>query len=488
MSLQLLYDLGYETDSIVLIQAALLLSTWSDIPPDHKDSWYWMGLATSLSYAVGLNYDPAAQDLSLREQKLRKRMWWTCYMRDRFLALGLHRPTRIKDQEFSTPPLEAVDFETIVLSRSSYSIGSNCPTLQSVDLQLQLADICVYRAKLGVLIEAVLRLQAAYDQPGPLTSNIESQERMEQQFRRVEDALDAWKQSLPDSCLLVRRPRANPPPTDGKAHLDIHRSHLHMLFHTMVYSLHRPRFLPTSPKQMNPTSRLSSDTSGAKVLASALNISWIARELRNNKLDMYLPVSGVTILFPAMVVSLLEMKCQDQAMQQGATSRFMACMKVMETLQQTYVVADVTMSYLKAALSRASIDLSLYDLVSESLEEDETPSDASESPTARLLEGDTSVPPGSIDLDLMETTKTQEPDITGHFYNHQSLVDQEHVEPSLLNGAPSNEGQQGLADDFTIPWDFGAEAFQDLSSWLSLSAGDEDQELVAALRELETSI
>jgi hypothetical protein len=446
-----------------------------------------MGQATSLSYAVGLNNDPTTQNLPLREKKLRKRIWWTCYLRDRLLALGLHRPTRIKDHEFSTPLLEAVDFETIVLSRDSSAIGSNCPMLQNIDLQHQLADICIFRAKLAVLIEVVLRLQAAYDQQGSLP-NIESYERMEQQFCRVENSLESWKQSLPESCLLRQRSKEENPSSQEEAHLDIHRSHLHMLFHTLIYSLHRPKFLPTSPKQMNPASRLSSDTSGAKVLAAALNISWIARELRLRKLDMYLPVSGVTILFPAMVVSLLEMKCQDEAMKHGATSRFMACMKVMETLQQTYVAADVTMSYLKTALSRASIDLSLYDLIADSLEEDETSSDHSQSPTAFLLGGSTAFAPETTDADLMETNEVYELDLAGSFHGHRQLGDLEDVQTSLLNLASSEPEHQELADDFTAPWDFEEEALQDLSAWLSLPAGDEDQPFGAVLKELETSI
>jgi hypothetical protein len=346
-----------------MIQASLLMSTWSDVPPDPKDSWYWMGIAISTAFAAGLNYDPPGQGLSLDQQKLRKRIWWTCYMRDRFLSLGLHRPTRIKDQEFSVPPLESDDFEILLLSRDDYTtIGSDCPTLHNIKDQLALAEICTYRAKLGVLIEAVLKLQAAYDYAGRSTSSPEAYDRLADQFIKTEEALMTWKELLPASCLLSSRDSYN-------RSLNIHRSHLHMMFHTLIYSLHRARFLPTSPRHMNPTPRLLSDISGTKVITSALNISWIVAELRQQGLDTYLPVSGVTIIFPAMVVSLLEMKCKDDTLQQSAARRFKTCMKTMETLQRTYTVADVTISYLNAALRKASIDTALWNSHQDSIDE-----------------------------------------------------------------------------------------------------------------------
>lgn len=285
-------------------------------------------------------------------------------MRDRFLSLGLHRPTRIKDQEFSVPPLESDDFEILILSRDDYTaVGSDCPTLHSIKDQLALAEICTYRAKLGVLIEAVLKLQAGYDYAGRSTSSPESYDRLADQFIKTEEALMTWRELLPASCLLSSREIYS-------RSLNIHRSHLHMMFHTLIYSLHRARFLPTSPRHMNPTPRLLSDISGTKVITSALNISGIVAELRQQGLDTYLPVSGVTIIFPAMVVSLLEMKCKDDTLQQSAARRFKTCMKTMETLQRTYTVADVTISYLKAALRKASIDMALWnsphDLVDDS--------------------------------------------------------------------------------------------------------------------------
>lgn len=373
------------------------------MPPDHKDSWYWMGLAISTALASGLNYDPTALDLSQDQQKLRKRIWWTCYMRDRFLSLGLHRPTRIKDHEFSVPPLELMDFELINLSADGHAIGTHCPTLHDIKDQLALADICVYRTRLGLLVEPVLRLQAAYDHPEHIAACLEPGGRLILQFDRVEQALLLWKESLPSSCFLQFR--RNVMSNNGirqvdNGFLNIHRSHLHMMFHTLIYSLHRPRFLPKSPWRMNPISRLSSDASGAKVLASALNIGRIVERLREQKLDIYLPVSGITIIFPAMVVSLLEMKCQGQALHQGATKRFLTCMEAMKTLQSTYTIADVAMDYLRDAMSKASIDLSPWDSYC----------DATRSPSWSIAESLTAAPPDEIELgnDITNSTSLEE--------------------------------------------------------------------------------
>jgi hypothetical protein len=98
---------------------------------------------------------------------------------------------------------------------------------------------------------------------------------------------------------------------------------------------------------------LFTSTSGQALLSSAIAITSIVADLRGLELDSYLPISGVTIISPAMVVSLLVMKTEDQASRRQAAMRFATCMKVMESMRETYVAADETIKYFKAAMAKA---------------------------------------------------------------------------------------------------------------------------------------
>ncbi|CAI7613143.1 unnamed protein product [Penicillium glandicola] len=50
-----LYDAGYETDSIVTIQATFLMCYWWNGLLEHKDPWYWIGISVGMAQALGLH-------------------------------------------------------------------------------------------------------------------------------------------------------------------------------------------------------------------------------------------------------------------------------------------------------------------------------------------------------------------------------------------------------------------------------------------------
>ncbi|KAF5624645.1 Purine-cytosine permease FCY2 [Fusarium tjaetaba] len=50
-----LYDADYESDGIVTVQAAILLSHRWDGPTEQKDTWHWLGIATGLAQSLGMH-------------------------------------------------------------------------------------------------------------------------------------------------------------------------------------------------------------------------------------------------------------------------------------------------------------------------------------------------------------------------------------------------------------------------------------------------
>ena len=72
------------------------MSYWYETPDDQKDTWHWLGIAVSLAHTIGLHRHADTLSLDVSRQKLWKRIWWCLLMRDRLVALGMRRPTRIE--------------------------------------------------------------------------------------------------------------------------------------------------------------------------------------------------------------------------------------------------------------------------------------------------------------------------------------------------------------------------------------------------------
>ncbi|KAG9255364.1 fungal-specific transcription factor domain-containing protein [Emericellopsis atlantica] len=362
---RLLYDFDYEMDRLVLVQALLLMSYWYETPDDQKDTWHWMGVAISLAHTIGLHRNPGATTMSIRKQKLWKRIWWSCFMRDRLIALGMRRPTRIKDEDFDVPMLEESDFEIQPLADNVTVIPASCTLMRDTSMQRELAAMCIAKAELCVCISHMLKAQYSVlirDKTKPdNTTNSTMMLFPNKQLDNVESVqvvdmeLMAWAESLPQSCQYRTLT-----PLDiegGKSTLAVQRTLLHMVYYTTISALHRPQFLPSSPTHAPTTSRQAQEMSRVRVRDAANHITFMAASLHQLRLEKYLPTTGVTVVLPAMIIHLLEMKNVDQEAAQRATRGFKQCMKVMEKLREIYAAADYATGFLDAAVRKAAIDV-----------------------------------------------------------------------------------------------------------------------------------
>jgi transcription factor-like protein len=346
--LQLLYDFDYESDRLVLVQSLLLMTYWYETPDDQKDTWHWMGVAISLAHTIGLHRNPATTSMPVRKQKLWKRIWWSCFMRDRLVALGMRRPTRIKDEDYDVPMLVESDFEIEVLAEGNNAVPAECVLMRDLAMQRDLAVMCVAKAKLCVCISNMLKAQYSVlirdkvkpDNTVNSTMMLFPNKKLDnfESVTTVDLELMAWAESLPAVCQYRR-------------HL------LHMVYYTTISALHRPQFLPSSPTQAPTASRQVQEMSRLRVRDAAMHITRMASELHQLRLEKYLPTTGVTVILPAMIIHLLEMKNPVAQSRDRATRGFKQCMRVMEKLREIYAAADYATGFLEAALSKASIDL-----------------------------------------------------------------------------------------------------------------------------------
>lgn len=361
----MLYDFDYESDRLILVQALLLMTYWYETPDDQKDTWHWMGVAISLAHTIGLHRNPGATGMPPAKQKLWKRIWWSCFMRDRLIALGMRRPTRIKDEDFDVPMLVESDFEIQTLPETNTTIPPECTVMRDTNMQRELTRICIAKAELCLCISHMLKTQYSVLIRDPLKpENTTSSTMMlfpnkdldnARAVETVDQELKDWAESLPATCQY--RSINQSEIQNGRSTLAVQRTLLHMAYQTTISALHRPQFLPASPMQPPTTSRQVQEESRSKVRNAAMQITRMANDLHHYRLDRFLPTTGVTVILPAMIIHLLEMKNPSEESRQRATHGFRRCMRVMERLREMYSAADYATAFLDAALRKAAIDI-----------------------------------------------------------------------------------------------------------------------------------
>ncbi|PGG95620.1 hypothetical protein AJ79_09945 [Helicocarpus griseus UAMH5409] len=358
---RLLYDFDYEVDRISLVQSLLLMTHWYEMPDDQKDTWHWMGVSLSLAHTIGLHRDPSTSCMDPRRQKLWKRVWWSTYTRDRLIALGMRRPTRIKDEDCDVPMLTMDDFDIQPLSPEALQIVGDVELAHNTDHQRQLATMFVEKSKLCLCISHVLGAQ--YSVLGHKFGGTTETTMMlvpkkattgTCEVRKCDQELETWLASLPEAAQY--QPPSSSSFTKGEEVLHIHRALLRMIYLTTSSALHRPQVLPATPIPTVETGL--QDLSRNKVRHAAIEITTIAQHLHTMDLTRYLPTTGVTVLLPAVIIHLLDIKSSDPNIRTASLHRFYQCMQILQRLREIYASADFATSFLEAAIRKAGIQVS----------------------------------------------------------------------------------------------------------------------------------
>ncbi|QSZ30680.1 hypothetical protein DSL72_000238, partial [Monilinia vaccinii-corymbosi] len=357
-SARVLYDLDYETDMLTVVQSLLLMTYWYETPEDYKDTWHWMGRAIDHAYTLALHRDPKGMDV---DHKLRKRLWWSCFMRDRLIALGMRRPTRVKDEDCDVPMLTEDDFEIKALDPRNSIISPECSLIRDVEAQRDLALMCISKAQLCLCISQVLvaqysvlaRHQGANSEAGSTTSSImlfPKKSESSDEVERCDLALAHWHNNLPPECAYSTELKVG---NSGRP-LFVACSLLHMIYFTATSALHRPRVLPVGPNHHQ--SEAIFEHSREVVTKAAQGTTIIIDDMHRLDLEKYLPTTGVTALLPAIIIHLLLVRSPHQSERQPAIDGFCLCMTVLEGLKENYSSADYATQFLEAAVRKAGME------------------------------------------------------------------------------------------------------------------------------------
>ncbi|PLB44707.1 putative C6 transcription factor [Aspergillus steynii IBT 23096] len=359
---RLLYDFDYEVDRISLVQSLLLMTYWYETPDDQKDTWHWMGVSLSLAHTIGLHRDPGNSRMGLRRQRMWKRIWWSTYTRDRLIALGMRRPMRVKDDDCDVPMLTLDDFEFHPFSPEIISMVGNSEVLQSVNHQKQLALMFIEKAKLCLCVSHVLSAQYSvlshkFGGTMETTMMLVPKKSAAETFevRQCDQELEDWLAHLPAE--IQYSPAAPSKLTEAQEVLHSHRALLKMVYLTTSSALHRPQVLPAIP--FPSTDAELQEISRNKVRFAAVEITNIAQDLHSLDLTRYFPTTGVTVLLPAVIIHLLDIKSSDPTIRMTSLQRFYQCMRILQRLREIYASADFATSFLEAAIRKAGIQLTV---------------------------------------------------------------------------------------------------------------------------------
>ncbi|KAJ9609500.1 hypothetical protein H2200_005827 [Cladophialophora chaetospira] len=361
---KLLYDFDYEVDRVTVVQAVLLMTYWYESPDEPKDVWHWLGIATSVARTIGLNCDTSnAPLMNPQQRRLWKRIWWSCYMRDRLIAIGMRRPMRISEGDFDVPMLELEDFETAALSPELSKMLGGCPAVKDSSKRMTLAKMCIGLAKLCTRITRVLAVQ--YSTLGhKIGATQETTMRLVPKKSAAEPAdviqcdreFDQWHNELShDLHYFAPDSRERTTTNDGEV-IHLHRALLSGIYLTAVSALHRPQILPSAPNVVvAPELR---ELSKRKVREAADDITEMYKELFAHDMIRYLPNTGVTCLLPAIIIHLLDIKSTDNNIRQASIRKFQFCMQALQRLREMYASADFAFSFLDAAVQRQNAQIS----------------------------------------------------------------------------------------------------------------------------------
>lgn len=356
---EILYDLDADCDRITVIQATLLMSYWSETPGDNKGGWHWMGVALSLALTLGLHRQQR-YEIPSPQSRLLKRIWWSCYIRDRILALGMSRALRIRSTDYDTKMLILDDFELDDFSAKPADDGPF-----SLDCQTVFAQLCIKMAELCVHIGAVVELhysllptdnvnEYSKDPTGRHTTILfpKFQAGQSEGVKRMDQELQMWLNSRPPT--VVFPPSSTENTTTSASATLSHQAFLHICFYATVSALHRPQVDPRNEflKSLSPEER---GFSVMRIEEASMEMASTNRQLHHRNLSAFLPPAAATFQLPIIITHLkLLQQAVYQCLEVSLESIFYS-LKVLEKMRETYIGVDMVIPFAMDIIKRASV-------------------------------------------------------------------------------------------------------------------------------------
>ncbi|KAE8163266.1 fungal-specific transcription factor domain-containing protein [Aspergillus tamarii] len=106
-----LFDMGYETNKITVLQSTFFLSFYGGGPNTYWNFYSWISTAVTIAEAIGIHRSTSAiANMQLQDKSLMRRLWWALVVRDSICGTLVGRPFRIDLDQADTDMLTIEDF------------------------------------------------------------------------------------------------------------------------------------------------------------------------------------------------------------------------------------------------------------------------------------------------------------------------------------------------------------------------------------------
>lgn len=351
---RLLYDFDCEEDRFILVQSLILMSTRQHRGDEVKHLHHWLNVAYGIAIFIGLNKDPVNSSLTPHERGLWRRLWWSFYIRDRMLALGLRHTPIIPPNASEMPDLTVLDFDIKPTDSAVLSMFGTCNLLRDLNQQDCLSEVCVAQLKLCHLTSQVLssRHKNIVTNFGCTTTRTllsipKTSDTNIPEIQSCSQDLNSWFQDLPAWLKYNKSPRSlNFSP--GQDLLVFHCALLNMCYYSLVCILHRP--WPPPIVRALPATELHSQR---KARHGANAIMTILNDLHIQDMVHLLPTTGLTFLVQASVTYLCDSTSKVESIRQQSRQQLQCCLEFVEYLLDVHATyALFTKAFLLASAAK----------------------------------------------------------------------------------------------------------------------------------------
>ncbi|KAI1640942.1 fungal-specific transcription factor domain-containing protein [Biscogniauxia mediterranea] len=123
---------GFEDADFWSIQALLLMALYMLAVSKRNASYAYYGMAVRSAFALGLHRDESMIIFTIEDQQIRKNLWRTLFVLDRFLSASLGRPTAISEEDCSDTAFDALKVDATI-EQSPMSSNSEATHLAALE-------------------------------------------------------------------------------------------------------------------------------------------------------------------------------------------------------------------------------------------------------------------------------------------------------------------------------------------------------------------
>lgn len=351
---KLLYSYGCEDDRIAILQTVLLMTYWDESSKDSQDAWYYVGVAKALATSIEKCPSQSDAERGTRPKGFWRRMRWSCYMRDRLIAITKRRPLQIDEREFDIPMLTISDFEMGPLStKCCLGTDGSHPAIRDPPTRRVLVQAGIALARFCQCISRILESQYAVAQKEQVVCSMahlipKHPGAKPGEVLLRDSELEEWRSSLPGE---LRWPPV--PATHTHRHGEVISYFCAMLsgiYNVASSALHRPQTVCT-PSHI-PELKLLSEQ---RVRDSAIQTTTVHKYFREKGQIGLLPDGQVAMLESAILAHLSDLQSTSTLQRQSAIQNFHLCAKALKQLSYTYASAEESLALVNAAVQKTNL-------------------------------------------------------------------------------------------------------------------------------------